>query len=173
MERTVLGPIFPPHTYQSTAPKPRSARFGVIAVERESERVRIVAEPDWDLVSWQLLIPMLVHPVKVMAIEAMLRLKRPLSATELEKVASGTVLNNVFSYHLARLVDSGVLEVVGEKKVKKGPGGKKERFFYLADQHQWAARILRLADPRDPLAEMAAAAVATSSALEGQVGLHR
>lgn len=131
-----------------------------------------MAEPDWDLVSWKVLIPMLVHPVKVIAIEAMIRLKRPLSATELEKVAAGTILNNLFSYHLARLVDIGVLEVVGEMKVKKGPGGKKERFFYLADQKQWAVHILRLDDSPDPLAEVAAATVAPST-LRGQVGPRR
>lgn len=129
----------------------------------------MTGRPEWECFNWALLVPMLVHPVKVIVIEAMLRLKRPLSATELEKVAAGAIMSNLFSYHLARLADGGVLEVVGEMKVKKGPGGKKERFFYFAHQNQWAVHLLRLGDPPDPLAEMAAAAVAPS-ALEGQVG---
>jgi len=83
-------------------------------------------------VDWSVLIPYLVHPTKVIVIEAMLWIERPMSATELEKVSGGTPVLSAFSYHLKQLAEISVLEMVEKRKARKVRGGRKETFFYFA-----------------------------------------
>lgn len=122
-------------------------------------------------IDWQVLVPRLVHSTKVIIIEAMLWLERPLSATELAKMTNGTIVISVFSYHLDRLVNAEALEVVTKLKARKSQGSKKEKFFYFAEERHWASRIARLGDLVDPLhntaVSIAAAVVAASDSVVG------
>ena len=79
-----------------------------------------------------MLVPRLVNPTKVIILEAMLWIERPLSASQLEKVSGGQLILNSFWYHLKNLADLGVLEVVEKRKVRRSQGSKKETFFYFA-----------------------------------------
>jgi hypothetical protein len=115
-------------------------------------------------VNWTMLVPKLVNPAKVTIIEAMLWIGRPMSATELEKVACGDTALKSFSYHLKRLAKEGVLEVVGKLKARKSPSANKETFFFFVGQYQWISQIAALNDPKDPLM---AAALAHAASLQG------
>jgi DNA-binding transcriptional ArsR family regulator len=104
-------------------------------------------------VDWPALVPRLVHPTKVAILEAMLWIGRPLSATELKEIACGDTALESFSYHLKRLVEVGVLEVVGKLKARKSRSANRETFFFFVSQHQWMLAVLD--NTNDPL--MAAA----------------
>jgi DNA-binding transcriptional ArsR family regulator len=104
-------------------------------------------------VDWSALVPRLVHPTKVVILEAMLWIGRPMSATELEELACGDTALKSFSYHLKRLIEAGVLEVVGKLKVRRATSAKKETFFFFVGQYRWIFAVLD--DTCDPL--MAAA----------------
>ena len=94
-------------------------------------------------VDWSLLIPHLIHATKVIAIEAMLWIDRPLSASELEKIAGGEPLLASFSYHLKHLAKLGILEVVAKCKVRESQGANKEAFFFFAAHRHWATQYRR------------------------------
>lgn len=83
-------------------------------------------------VDWAALIPHLIHPTKVIIIEALLWLERPMSATELEKVAGADPPLSDFSHHLNQIAKMSVLEVVEKRKIGKGRGGKRATFFYFS-----------------------------------------
>jgi hypothetical protein len=86
-----------------------------------------------DLFDWQAIFPRLVNPAKVLVIEAIGWIGRPLSATELMMVFDEKKLNLArLSYYLKTLVKDGVLEKVGERKVR----GTTERFYFFAPQEQ-------------------------------------
>jgi hypothetical protein len=110
---------------------------------------------------WSALIPRFVHPTQVIVIETMLWIGRPLSATELEKVAGGIPVLGTFSYHLKRLAELGALEVVGKSKVRKSQGANEETFFYFVAQRQWITEIVLSGDPADPLNEVALSLIVT------------
>jgi DNA-binding transcriptional ArsR family regulator len=112
-------------------------------------------------VDWSALVPRLVHPTKVVILEAMLRIGRPMSATELEEVACGDIALDSFSYHLKRLVNVGVLEAVGKVKARKSRSANKETFFFFVGQCQWIFAVLD--DTNDPLM---AAALSRASSLQ-------
>jgi hypothetical protein len=101
--------------------------------------------------NWEKLVPRLIHPTKVIVIEAMLWIERPLSATELQNIANGTPVISSFSYHLDRLVESGALDVVTKLKARRSQGSKREKFFYFVGERHWASRLARIKDPNDPL----------------------
>ena len=84
---------------------------------------------------WASLIPQILHPTKVIILEAMHWIGRPLSASELEKIARGQPILSLFSYHLAHLVRLEILEVVGKFKVRPSQGAKKETFFFFAQSN--------------------------------------
>lgn len=113
---------------------------------------------------WEKLVPRLIHPTKVFVIEAMLWIERPLSATELQKIADGTPVISSFSYHLDRLVESGVLEVVTKLKARRSQGSKREKFFYFVGERHWASRLARIKDPNDPLMMVALSLAVTALA---------
>ncbi len=104
---------------------------------------------------WSLLVSHFVSPVKVIIIESMLWVQRPLSATELEKLACGTPELDSFSWHLKSLAELAVLEPVAKRKVSKSKRLSQENFFYFAGQHGWAVEIARRRDPHDHLTKVA------------------
>ena len=85
-----------------------------------------------EAVDWVALVPHLVHPTKVIVLEAFLRIGLPLSATQLERVSGGKHDVGSFSHHLKHLAKLGVLEVVGKRKTRKSRSSNKETFFYFA-----------------------------------------
>jgi hypothetical protein len=82
-------------------------------------------------VGWDLLVPRLVHPTKVIILESMLWIERPLSATELEQISARDPDLRTFSYHLKHLEELGVLEVAEKRKARRSRSSKKETFFYF------------------------------------------
>jgi DNA-binding transcriptional ArsR family regulator len=90
--------------------------------------------PEWDgqPLDWSALVARLVHPTKVLVIEAMRWIDRPLSASELEKVfgdAEELSLSSI-SYHVRTLGELGVLTRIKEEQVR---GGWK-RIYVLSDK---------------------------------------
>jgi DNA-binding transcriptional ArsR family regulator len=79
-------------------------------------------------VDWAVLIPRLVHPTKVLVIEAMLWIDRPMSAVEFARIFDTTVTLSSVSYHVKKLADDGVLEPVLSRKRR----GAIETYFYFA-----------------------------------------
>jgi hypothetical protein len=81
-------------------------------------------------VDWTTLIPRIVHPTKVVIIEAMLWIRQPLSATQLVQVGDETIDLSSVSYHLRNLADDlKVTECVASRRVR----GAIERFYYLIE----------------------------------------
>jgi hypothetical protein len=85
---------------------------------------------DWEgrSVDWESVVARLVHPVKVAIIEALTRVGRPLSTTEMEALFDdGGLYLSLLSYHARGLVDVGVLEVVVTRQAR----GALERFYFF------------------------------------------
>lgn len=78
---------------------------------------------------WGALVPLVVHPLKVTAIEAIEWIGVPLSASDLSKVIDEDKhrVSHV-SYHLNRLAALGVLKVVRRRQVR----GSVEKFYFFA-----------------------------------------
>ncbi len=85
-------------------------------------------EPDCESVDWAVLVPRLIHPTKVLIIEAMLWIDRPLSASELERVFDNAVGASTISYHVRSLATLEALEQTREVEV----GGTLKRMYQLA-----------------------------------------
>lgn len=83
-------------------------------------------------VGWDLHVPRLVNPTKVIIIESMLWIERPLSATEFERMSARDPDVRTFSYHLKNLERLGVLEVTEKRKAYRSRSSRKETFFYFA-----------------------------------------
>lgn len=60
----------------------------------------------------------LIHPTKVLIVEAMCWIDRPLSASELAKVFDGRPGTSAISYHLGSLVACGILELFRKEQVR-------------------------------------------------------
>lgn len=82
-------------------------------------------------VGWDLLVPRLVNPAKVIIIEAMPWIDRPLSATELEQISGRDPGLQTLSYHLKNLEELGVLKVTAKRKARGSRSSKRETFFYF------------------------------------------
>jgi hypothetical protein len=106
-------------------------------------------------VDWLTVVMSLIHPTKVIILEAMSWTGRPTSATELEKMAGGDPILSAFSFHLKQLAKAEILEVVGKLKIKKTLNNKKETFFYFAGESQWTSELLLSGDLTDPLHKLA------------------
>ncbi len=87
-------------------------------------------------VDWSLLVPRLVNSIKVIILESMLWIERPLSATELDQMCAREPDLRAFSYHLKHLEELGVLEIVEKRKARKSRSSRKETFFYFADHRK-------------------------------------
>jgi DNA-binding transcriptional ArsR family regulator len=77
---------------------------------------------------WDVLVPRVVHPLKVAIIEAIRSIGQPLSASELTKVIDieEFPLSNV-SYHVRRLAEVGVVKAVRKRQVR----GSVETFYFF------------------------------------------
>lgn len=81
-------------------------------------------EPSFD---WAMLVPHVVHPLKVAIVEALLYMEQPLSPSQLAKLFDGTEEGYVSraSYHVGELAKSGAIEQVGTRQVR----GATQRFY--------------------------------------------
>jgi len=75
---------------------------------------------------WEALVPLTIHPIKVMILEALEWIGQPLSASDLTKVFDDEdiYLSHV-SYHLRKLGETGVLELRRTRPVR----GSIEKFY--------------------------------------------
>jgi len=80
-------------------------------------------------VGWDALIPYLVHPHKVLVIEAMFCIDRPMSAIDFEHVFEGKISLSTLSYHIKILATLGVLTLTDEQRVR---GARKKLYFFTA-----------------------------------------
>lgn len=79
--------------------------------------------------TWDALVPQIVHPLKVMIIEAMWWIDEPLSASDLTKVIDEQRYGiSHVSYHMVKLAGAGAIEVVRTRPVR----GSLEKFYYFA-----------------------------------------
>jgi DNA-binding transcriptional ArsR family regulator len=78
--------------------------------------------------TWDALVPHLVHPLKVMILEALRCIDQPLSASDLTKVIDDEKygLSHV-SYHMVKLAGAGAIEVVRTRPVR----GSLEKFYFF------------------------------------------
>ncbi|HET8813889.1 MAG TPA: hypothetical protein VFM51_02915 [Solirubrobacterales bacterium] len=78
---------------------------------------------------WDLLIPRLVHPLKVTIIEALSWIELPLSARELDRMLDEEFGVSLVSYHMRKLAEVGALEMVEQRPVR----GALQTFYVLAE----------------------------------------
>lgn len=98
-------------------PKPPSSHDRVMTMPNGGER-------QFD---WLLLVPRIIHPLKVAIIEALLWVDQPLSASDLAKVFDREFSLGLVSYHLKELEKVEVAEVVRHRHVR----GAKEKFYFF------------------------------------------
>lgn len=67
---------------------------------------------------WDMLVPRLVHPLKVAIIEAMSWIDEPLSPRDLDLVFDDEFGVSLVAYHVGTLADYGVVEKVGSELVR-------------------------------------------------------
>lgn len=77
--------------------------------------------------NWDVLIPITVHPVKVLIIEAMQWIAVPLSPKELDRIFDEEYGVSLVSYHMRTLADIGVVEKVRQRAVR----GAVQNFYTL------------------------------------------
>ncbi len=77
---------------------------------------------------WEVLVPRLLHPVKLAALEALLWVQEPMSAIGLARMLEEpTYSAGMLSYHLREMAKAGVVVQTGERSVR----GAEELFFYF------------------------------------------
>ena len=76
---------------------------------------------------WSALVALLMHPTKVLIIEAMQWVGEPLSASELEQLFDEKPSLGSISYHVRTLVKFGALKQVRSRHVR----GTIERYYFL------------------------------------------
>lgn len=76
---------------------------------------------------WEALVPLLVHPVKVAAIEAMTWIDQPLSATDLDRILQSEFGVSLLSYHLRKLAELKVIAPTRRESVR----GATQTFYAL------------------------------------------
>jgi hypothetical protein len=77
---------------------------------------------------WSALVPHVVHPLKVAAIEALQWVGQPLSASDLTKSIDNDRCSLAHvSYHLVKLAEADALEVVRTRRVR----GATEKFYFF------------------------------------------
>jgi len=67
---------------------------------------------------WSVLVPRLVHPTKVLIIEAMHWIDRPLASSDLEQVFGKRLGVSNISYHVKTLADARILREVSRRQVR-------------------------------------------------------
>jgi hypothetical protein len=78
---------------------------------------------------WTALVALFAHPTKVLVIEAMRWIDRPLSASELVHVFDGALSLSVVSYHVTTLANWGILTRVETQQVR---GAWKHLYVFTA-----------------------------------------
>lgn len=79
---------------------------------------------------WGTLVPHVVHPAKVAAIEAMLWMEQPLSCNQLVNLFdSDDLYLSLVSYHVGQLVKFSVLRRTGSRQRR----GATETFYYFPE----------------------------------------
>lgn len=76
---------------------------------------------------WAELVPVLIHPIKVGIIEALWRIDRPLSATDLAAMFDGGVELSHVSYHVQSLAKARVIVKVAQRQSR----GALQKFYRL------------------------------------------
>lgn len=78
--------------------------------------------------AWIMLAPRLIHPIKLLIMEALVYMEQPLSASEITALLDdpGHYLG-LIDYHLKGLAEAGVVEAVSDRQGR----GALERFFYF------------------------------------------
>lgn len=81
-------------------------------------------EPSFD---WAMLVPHIVHPLKVAIVEALLYMRQPLSPSEFAKLFAGSEegYTSMATYHARELARAGAIEVVGTRQVR----GAVQKFY--------------------------------------------
>lgn len=87
-------------------------------------------------VDWNALVPRVVYPTKVLVIEAIRWIGRPMSASELAHVFGGAFSLPAISYHMKTLADLGVLTLDRKKRVR----GAWEKFYFFTSAVSGHAR---------------------------------
>jgi len=77
---------------------------------------------------WDAFFSHLAHPTQIAIIEALRWIDQPLSAAELTEVFEGTLGLATVSYHVRRLRNLHVLELINMRAVR----GASERFYFFA-----------------------------------------
>jgi hypothetical protein len=78
--------------------------------------------------SWDILVPHLIHPVKVAIIEAMEWVELPLSSRQLDRIFDEQFGVSGVAYHMRTLAEVGAVEKVGQRPVR----GAQETFYALS-----------------------------------------
>lgn len=76
---------------------------------------------------WDMLVPHLLHPLKVAIIEAMCWIDEPLSARNLDQIFDDEFGVSLVAYHVRVLADYGALEKVRQQAVR----GALQTFYVL------------------------------------------
>ena len=77
--------------------------------------------------SWEELVPLLIHPLRVTIIEALRYVGEPLSTTDLRETLDERYALSLISYHLLTLAQVGAVVVVRQNK----SGGTTENFYFF------------------------------------------
>jgi hypothetical protein len=78
---------------------------------------------------WEALVPAVIHPTKVAALEAMEWIEQPLCANDIaEIIGDEKTTRELVTYHLTKLECAGVIEFDHHRKVR----GTFERYFVIA-----------------------------------------
>lgn len=78
--------------------------------------------------NWESLVPHLIHPAKVMIIEAMQWVEVPVSPKELDRIFDEGFGVSLVAYHMRTLADVGVVERVRQQAVR----GAVQSFYALS-----------------------------------------
>jgi DNA-binding transcriptional ArsR family regulator len=78
--------------------------------------------------SWEELVPLLIHPLRVAIIEALRRVGKPLSTADLNEVFDDDYALSVIAYHLGTLVEVDAIEVISRPEA----AGSAKRLYRLA-----------------------------------------
>jgi hypothetical protein len=82
---------------------------------------------------WEVYVASFVHPLKVAIVEALCWMGAPLSVVQLTKLCSGESFREpIVRYHLHKLVEAGVLEIVSTNPFDQE--GDVDMSFYFADE---------------------------------------
>ena len=77
--------------------------------------------------TWDAVVAFLIHPGKVAILEAMRWIGRPISATDMERIANRQPGLSSVAYHMANLAERRVIALIRKREVR----GATENFYFL------------------------------------------